>query len=193
VQPQPRDGQTLSEIPYKITGTYRFQKDPNSLTKIIFSKNKIEYYEEKENTISKKICFKEQDRYYTIIDQKKTEMYNPVFFEDSVNFKYALPLDFDLGQNLIVKDLVHSLVFNIKTGDNSGWLPAQLVINGDMAAMYLIKDEITDKWKIKGESEISKNLEAIDFEYYQKRKEEFLDEYLYFDLKSKLFWGAKDK
>lgn len=189
VQPQPIDAKILSEIPEKLTGTYREKNNPSILTRVVISKNRIQYFEENEKTISKDFCFVENKRYYTVLDQKKTEMYNPVFLKDSVTFLYAHPLEYVIGSNLVLKDLDNSLVFNVKTIEDAGWTPAQVIIKDDIATSYLIKDEITDKLQNKAADNISKNLESMDFDYYQKRKDQFLELYITFDLKNKLFWG----
>jgi hypothetical protein len=194
--PQPIDGQKLTEIPTEWIGTYTFPAD-SIIAKYIVKANQIELFDQREIEFPlSNYITKDGKHYYNqlvTVEMKNTglssevekmeEVYFPVFKNDSV---YAYNLEyqkFDIGKNMELIDCQNYYVLNLKY---EGWLPLFLFKNDTFLDVYTFKNKSLDNFAKDEEGTITKDFTISEFSAFTRKKSKYLNtSSMHFDISKK--------
>lgn len=166
---QPIDGKEIKVIPNEFLGKF---KDDDENLKVNVESKTIILEEGKQFKDSKRVYFESNGVDYVVKGEKKYQIYDIRFFNDSVFGKIYETKEFELNQNLIAKKVSNYYVFNFEYV-KGGWSPTFIDHDGYKIRVYLLKYEILEKYP-KKHNEITENFDRKDVEYFFKRKNEFL-------------------
>jgi len=166
---QPIDGKEIKTIPKEFHGKFK-DNDENLL--VVVDPTSVKLEEGKQFKDSKRVYFESNGVDYIVKGEKKYQIYDIRFFNDSVFGKIYETNEFELNQNLIAKKVSKYYVFNFEYV-KGGWSPTFIEQVDNKIKLYLIKKDILDKYP-KEDSEITEDIDTKDVEYFFKRKSEFL-------------------
>ena len=166
---QPIDGKEMKVIPNEFLGKF---KDDDENLKVNVESKTIILEEGKQFKDSKRVYFESNGVDYVIKGEKKHQIYDIRFFNDSVFGKIYETKEFELNQNLIAKKVSNYYVFNFEYV-KGGWSPTFIEKDGYKIRMYLLNSDILQKYPTE-DSEITEDFDKKDVEYFFKRKNEFL-------------------